>query len=353
MERALNRIWYGGASGSLLPLLLLLPLSWLYGAVMGVRRAFYAQGWLPSYRIDRPVIVVGNVTVGGTGKTPLVAWLAEQLTRRGLKVGILSRGYGATATKPIIVEPGSRWQNVGDEPLLLRQRTGCDVVVSIDRVAGAQLLMQRGADVILADDGLQHLRLVRDVEIVVVDGARGFGNGQLLPAGPLREPATRASLANLVVINGPPEHSSLAHLPMAQDHQAVQMGLAPGRVLSVSGKQADRALESFRGQRVHAVAGIGNPLRFFADLRARGLDVVEHPFADHHPFTAADLDFADAAPVLMTEKDAVKCRALADPRWLAKAWYVPVTARFSDAHAANLVEQVVASLGRSVKTVVR
>ena len=351
MEPALNRIWYGGASTSPLALLLW-PLSWLYGTVMSIRRVLYAQGWLPSFRIDRPVVVVGNVTVGGTGKTPLVAWIADALTRRGLKVGILSRGYGASATVPTVVEPGSHWQQVGDEPLLLRQRTGCDVVVSIDRVAGAKLLSQRGADVILADDGLQHLRLARDVEIVVVDGARGFGNGRLLPAGPLREPAARASLANLIVINGSPEHPSITHMPTAQDLHPVHMGLQPGRVLSLSGRQAGRALESFSGQRVHAVAGIGNPKRFFADLRAYGLVVVEHPFADHHPFTASDLDFGDSAPVLMTEKDAVKCRALADPRWVAKAWYVPVTARFSDAHAAGLIEQVFARLGRSVKTVV-
>jgi tetraacyldisaccharide 4'-kinase len=339
MERALTRIWYGGASSSLL----LLPLAWLYGAVMSVRRMFYAQGWLPSYRMDRPVIVVGNLTVGGTGKTPLVAWLAEKLTHRGLRVGILSRGYGSTGAGPRIVEPTSRWQDVGDEPLLLRQRTGCNVVVAADRVAGAQLLMKRGADVILSDDGLQHLRLARDVEIVVVDGARGFGNGRLLPAGPLREPASRVALANVVVINGPAEHRSISRQRMARDLQSVQMNLAPGTVLPVAGVRADRSLESFRGQRVHAVAGIGNPWRFFADLRGRGLDIVEHPFADHHPFTAADLDFGDTAPVLMTEKDAVKCRAFAD----ARAWYVPVTAQFSDAHAAGMLGHLEQALNRT------
>ena len=349
MERALNRIWYGGAPTSLL----LLPLAWLYGAVMSVRRVFYELGWLPSYRVERPVVVVGNLTVGGTGKTPLVAWLAERLTERGLRVGIVSRGYGSASATPRVVEPNSRWQDVGDEPLLLRQRTGCDVVVATDRVAGAQLLVQRGADVILADDGLQHLRLARDVEIVVVDGARGFGNGFLLPAGPLREPAARLALANFVVINGPPEHASIAHQPMARDMQPVQMALSPGTVLPVAGSRADRTLESFRGQRVHAVAGIGNPGRFFADLRGRGLNVVEHPFPDHHPFTAADLDFGDAAPVLMTEKDAVKCRAFAGAPALAAAWFVPVTARFSDTHAVGMVDHVVARLGRSVNAVVR
>lgn len=350
MERALNRIWYGGASTSLL---LLVPLSWLYRAVMSVRREFYAQGWLPSYRMDRPVVVVGNLTVGGTGKTPLVAWLAEKLTERGLRVGILSRGYGSSATTPRVVEPNSRWQESGDEPLLLRQRTGCDVVVSVDRVAGAHLLVKRGADVILADDGLQHLRLARDVEIVVVDGARGFGNGLLLPAGPLREPASRAALANLVVINGPPEHASIAKQPSGRDMHSIQMSLAPGAVRPVAAVRAERTLESFRGQRVHAVAGIGNPGRFFADLRARGLDIVEHPFADHHPFTSADLDFGASAPVLMTEKDAVKCRALVGARALADAWYVPVTARFSDTQASGMLDQVLAHLGRSVSTVVK
>jgi tetraacyldisaccharide 4'-kinase len=345
MERALNRIWYGGAPASLL----LLPLSWLYGVVMSVRRTFYAQGWLASYRVGRPVIVVGNLTVGGTGKTPLVAWLAERLKARGLRVGIVSRGYGSTSTAPRVIEPTSRWQDAGDEPLLLRQRTGCDVVVSTDRVAGAHLLVQRGADVILADDGLQHLRLARDAEILVIDGARGFGNGRLLPAGPLREPVSRAGWASVVVINGPAEHASIAQVPVAPDRWPVPMTLAPGRVLPVAGVRADRSLESFRGQKVHAVAGIGNPARFFADLRGRGLDLVEHAFADHHPFTAADLDFGDAQPVLMTEKDAVKCRAFAD----ARAWYVPVTAQFSDVHAGAMLETVIAKLGRSVNEFVR
>jgi tetraacyldisaccharide 4'-kinase len=344
MERALNRIWYGGAPTSIL----LLPLSWLYRAVMAVRRVFYEQGWLSSYRVSRPVIVVGNLTVGGTGKTPFVAWLAEKLTQRGLRVGILSRGYGSNAVVPRVVEPSSSWQQVGDEPLLLRHRTGCDVVVSVDRAAGAQLLVQRGADVVVCDDGLQHLRLARDVEIVVIDGARGFGNGRLLPAGPLREPSSRVALANLVVINGRPEHASITRLPGSRDLSPMQMSLFAGRVMPVAGVRADRALESFRGQRVHAVAGIGNPWRFFADLRARGLDIVEHPFPDHHPYTAADLAFGDAQAVLMTEKDAVKCRTFAD----ARLWYVPVAARFSDAHSAELLEKVAGKLGR-VDAVVR
>jgi tetraacyldisaccharide 4'-kinase len=341
MERALTALWYRGGPAALL----LQPLAWLYGAVMTVRRDFYERGWLPSHRVARPVVVVGNLTVGGTGKTPLVAWLAEKLSQRGLSVGILSRGYGSSANAPRAVEPSSSWREVGDEPLLLRQRTGCATVVATDRVAGARALIERGVDVIIADDGLQHLRLARNCEVVVIDGTRGFGNGRLLPAGPLREPVAQLAHADLVVFNGAPEHESIAHLGLPANARCAQMTLFPGNAVPLDGRRTARALESFRGQRVHAVAGIGNPVRFFGDLRGRGLDIIEHPFADHHPFTAADLDFGADTPVLMTEKDAVKCRAFAS----ARLWYVPVTARFSDAHAAEVLERVVEKLGFSVK----
>ncbi len=341
MQRAINGLWYGGGGSAAL---LLAPFAWLYRGVTGVRRAMYSSGWLTTQHVGRPVVVVGNLTVGGTGKTPLVAWLAEQLQERQVSVGILSRGYGRSDGAPRIVEPDSNWREVGDEPLLLRQRTGCVTVVSADRVAGARLLTERGVDVILADDGLQHLRLARDCEIVVVDGARGFGNGRLLPAGPLREPVAKAADADLIVINGAATHASLAEVARQRADSVVQMTLAPANALPVSGGTQSRPLESFRGRRVHAVAGIGHPARFFADLRGRGLEVVEHPFADHHPFVAADLEFGDAAPILMTEKDAVKCRAFAQARW----WYLPVSARFSDAQATVVLECVIGSLRRAV-----
>jgi len=340
VERVLTGMWYGDGSAAIL----LQPLAALYAAATSVRRSLYAAGTLPSIRVGRPVIVVGNLTVGGTGKTPLVAWLAERLAQRGVAVGTLSRGYGSSARVPRLVDSGASWQEVGDEPLLLRNRTGRPTVVAVDRVAGARQLIEQGVEVILADDGLQHLRLARDCEIIVIDGARGFGNGRLLPAGPLRESVAHTARADLVVVNGTPSHPTLKQLAQLADGRCVQMTLIPGNAIPMDGRRTARTLESFRGQRVHAVAGIGNPARFFGDLRSRGLDVIEHPFPDHHPFTRGDLAFGDDAPVLMTEKDAVKCRAFAD----ARLWYVPVTARFSEAHASVVLERVIAKLGFAV-----
>lgn len=340
MERALTRLWYGNSAAGVL----LQPLASLYGGVTALRRGLYASGVFGSYAVGRPVIVVGNLTVGGTGKTPLVAWLAERLKAHRLSVGILSRGYGSSGSTPRYVGAKSTWQDVGDEPLLLHERTGCPTVVATNRVEGARMLVSQRADVIIADDGLQHLRLKRDCEIVVVDGSRGFGNGRLLPAGPLRERAERIVQADIVVTNGPPMHQSLAQLGLTGEARSASMSLIPGNVVPVDGRYGARTLESFRGKPVHAVAGIGNPERFFADLRGRGLTLIEHAFPDHHPFTGGDLDFSDGAPILMTEKDAVKCRALANDR----LWYVPVTARFSDAQAEWIMERVLKKLGFAV-----
>jgi tetraacyldisaccharide 4'-kinase len=336
MEQWLTQLWYRESAGPSL----LQPLAWLYGLISGLRRYAYARGWLKTQRVGKPVIVVGNLTVGGTGKTPLVAWLAEQLSASGLKVGIVSRGYGRSQRAPQVVHVESGWRDVGDEPFLLRQLTGCDTVVARDRSAGARHLVALGVDVVIADDGLQHLRLARDCEIVVVDGARGFGNGRLLPAGPLREPACRVREASVVVVNGVPEHASLLAGEGSLAPTTLQMSLYGGEAYRLDGLAGPQSLEHFSGQRVHAVAGIGNPSRFFRDLRARGIDVIEHPFADHHPFVAADLTFADDLSVLMTQKDAVRCRSLANER----LWYVPVVARFGDAQARELLDRVVRTL---------
>jgi tetraacyldisaccharide 4'-kinase len=285
------------------------------------------------------VVVVGNLTVGGTGKTPLTIWLARELTALGLKVGVVSRGYGAHSGKrPRLVDAQAQWRDVGDEPLIIARRTACPTVIARDRVAGARELVARGVDVIVADDGLQHLALARDCEIVVIDGARGFGNGRLLPAGPLREPLARLRQADAVVVNGVSTHGSLAQaLPGGTP---LNMTLRATEAVRLDALGATRPLESFRGQRVHAVAGIGNPARFFAELRAHGTEVLEHAFPDHHPFSGAELQFGDGLPVLMTEKDAVKCAAFANPRM----WYVPVAAQFPAADAHELLRRVLAKV---------
>jgi tetraacyldisaccharide 4'-kinase len=334
MERALTELWYREhARPSLLQ-----PLGWLYGGLVAARRRAYASGWARSAGPGRPVVVVGNLTVGGTGKTPLTIWLARALRAAGLRVGIVARGYRSrSGSAPRRVTLDSRWQDVGDEPLILARRSACPTVVGIDRLAAARMLAADGVDVILADDGLQHLRLARACEIVVIDGARGIGNGRLLPAGPLREPVTRLREVDAVVVNGTLTRGSLAaRLPGV----VLGMQLEATEVLSLD-ERSRRPLASFNGQRVHAVAGIGNPQRFFSELRAHGLEVIEHAFPDHHPLTAAQVAFADVLPVLMTEKDAVKCRSFANPR----LWYVPVTAQLTTHDAQELLARVRAKVG--------
>jgi len=333
MPARLPERWYGPPSHRSL----LEPFGWLYGALMRVRRRAYAAGIFPSQRVGCPVVIIGNLTVGGTGKTPLTLWLARALGARGIEVGLLSRGYGRSGGEVRVVQGDSAWAEVGDEPLLLARRSGCPTVVAADRVAGARRLLQLGARVILCDDGLQHLRLARDCEILVIDGARGFGNGRVLPAGPLREsPAAALAGADLKVVTGAPEHASLAGAGAL-----LRMDLVPGDACALVPGQGGRPLAAFRGAAVHAVAGIGNPARFFRDLRAQGLNLIEHAFPDHYRLSAADLAFGDDLPVLMTQKDAVKCEAFADVRF----WYVPVEARFSEADARTLLQCVCGKLG--------
>ena len=330
MRGQLERLWYGDGAGAAL----LLPLAWAYGAVSSLRRQAYRSGLLRPRRLTRPVVVVGNLTVGGTGKTPLTIWLAQQLSDARLQVGIVSRGYGRQGTGTRSVQGDSDWRDVGDEPVILARRSGCPTMVAADRVAAARTLIARGAQLILADDGLQHLRLGRDCSVVVVDGSRGFGNGRLLPAGPLREPAAALKKADIVVVNGEPVHGSLRGGALPEG--ALRMQLVGREAVRLDGRAAPAALGAFRGRRVHAVAGIGNPERFFSQLRSHGIEVIAHPFADHHPFTARELAFADELPVLMTEKDAVKCAPFAN----ARLWYVPVGAEFSEPDGRRLRAQV-------------
>jgi len=314
-----EEIWYGGS-----PLALaLLPLSWIYALVAAARQRAYASGLLPSARLPAPVIVVGNVTVGGTGKTPLVVWLVEFLRAHGWHPGVVSRGYGGRARHwPQQVRADSDPVMVGDEPVLIAQRTRCPVAAGPDRAeAVAALLEHHACDVVVSDDGLQHYALARDVEIAVIDGVRRFGNGQLLPAGPLREPAGRVRRVDMTVANGLAGRGEFA------------MQLRPGALMALGRDRPALALQALQPREVHAVAGIANPERFFETLRAAGLRVHRHPFADHHRFAAADLQFGDRLPVVMTEKDAVKCRRFA----ARDHWYLPVSAVLPEVFGRRLL----------------
>lgn len=302
----LEEYWYKGHPFATL----LTPLSWLFRMLAALRRRAYRSGLLRSVRLPVPVIVVGNITVGGTGKTPLVVWLAELLRARGRRPGIVCRGYrGRAAEWPQTVTEHSDPHQVGDEAVLLARRTGCTVIAGPDRVAAARRAVGSGCDVIIADDGLQHYALARDIEIVVIDGARRFGNGRCLPAGPLREPVRRLASVDFVVANGAAQGGEYG---MRLDSDEFRR-LGDGRTATA---------EYFAGRDVHAVAGIGNPARFFRQLRTMGLTITEHPFPDHHAFTAEDVDFGAGAVVIMTEKDAVKWPSAEHGEY----WYLPVNA---------------------------
>ncbi len=291
---------------------MLRSLAGLYAGLTALRRGLYRRGLFASVRLPVPVVVVGNISIGGTGKTPLVIALVQTLRARGWNPGVISRGYAGTARTPTLVDAQSNPQIVGDEACLIFQTTQAPVIVGRDRVAAARRLLESGGiDVLIADDGLQHYRLARDIEICVIDGERRFGNGHLLPAGPLREPVTRLNAVTFRICNG-----GIA----AADE--IGMALSGDEAVSLRDPLQRRALRDFSALRVHAVAGIGNPMRFFAQLRAHGIDPIEHAFADHHAFAAGDIEFGDALPVLMTEKDAVKCRRFAHQ----DHWSVPVQA---------------------------
>ena len=286
------RHWYRLSAVSIL----LYPVSLVFRLLVALRRLLFKFGVLPSERLHIPVVVIGNLTVGGTGKTPLLLALAKALRRSGLRPGILSRGYGGTSVSPRAVTAGDEAERVGDEPLLLAERSGCPVWVGADRVAAARALCAAHPDcnLILCDDGLQHYRLRRDFEIAVED-ERGVGNGLLLPAGPLREPADRRVDAKVTNARKP-------------GPGGFAMRLVAAGMYRVGDASAPLALSELSGKKLHAVAGIGNPGRFFATLSGMGLVFSAHPFPDHHAFLEPDLQFADCDFVLMTEKDAVKCR---------------------------------------------
>lgn len=319
----LEQQWYEGGP---LPWLLL-PVSFLFGLLTSLRRLCYRIGLCSSCKLPVPVIVVGNISVGGTGKTPMVEYVARLLADQGYHPGIISRGYGGKAEQwPQAVTADSDAALVGDEPVLIASRTGMPVVVGPQRVLAAQTLLQQHpkADVIISDDGMQHYALQRDIEIAIIDGERRLGNGWLLPAGPLRESALRLKQVDLVVVNGEASGAGeyAMHLELAEAHL-------------LNGNET-KSLATWQGQTVHAVAGIGHPPRFFRALQQFGITVIPHPFPDHYAYSPQDLMFDDDLPILMTEKDAVKCRRLE----LEQAWVVPVTAQLDKTYNEQLLNRL-------------
>ncbi len=347
--------------------LILLPTSWLFRALAALRRRLYKSGILTSYKLPAPVVVIGNISVGGTGKTPLTLAIAQQLSDAGFHPIIVSRGFGGTLVQQPVTSSSTADQ-VGDEPLLMARRGICPVWVGRDRVATAKQALQAcpQCDVVLCDDGLQHYRLQRDVEICVIDGVRRFGNGYLLPAGPLREPVSRLKTVDAVVVNGgnlralspnSPPYPQGASLPGTRccaattarqagesDSVSLRDDLVNQYAMQLSGDifynlnnpEQTAAAQDLQGLRLHAVAGIGHPQRFFDHLKSLGLTVTPHAFADHHPYKTADLVFNECDALLLTEKDAVKCAAFADEKF----WVLRVDALIDPALTAQLLRKI-------------
>ncbi len=322
LSEAVQKGWYRADPPSSR---ILRGLSRLYGTLARRRRERFLRDRAPATRLAVPVIVVGNISVGGTGKTPLTIALVEALREHGWHPGVVSRGYGGQRRVPELLNDMPDPIEVGDEPCLIRARTGAPVAVGRDRPAAAQLLVEAGVDVVVADDGLQHYPLQRDVEICVIDGIRRFGNGWLLPAGPLREPLERLDTVDFKVCNG--------GVPEADE---VPMRLLGDLAYPMLGSDHPMSLESLAGRRVHAVAAIGNPRRFFDSLRAQRIEPIMHAFPDHHAFSARDLDFDDKLPVLMTGKDAVKCVYFARPNWYS----VPVRAELPSTFVSAVIDRL-------------
>jgi tetraacyldisaccharide 4'-kinase len=277
-----------------------------------------------------PVLVVGNVSVGGTGKTPVTIALCAALQQAGFKPGVISRGYRAQPPVfPHRVDPSDSADHCGDEPLLIARRTGCPVVIAPKRADAARALLQyHDCDVLICDDGLQHYALQRDIEIAVVDAARGFGNGHCLPLGPLREPLSRLQRVDAILLNGADNEAS------SNREKRYGFRLQPSAFVNLhSGESVAPREWCAQYPQVHALAGIGNPARFFTTLRELGCTPIEHAFADHHTFTAEDLRFGDALPLVMTEKDAVKCVDFAS----AQHWYLQVGAALPDSLISALI----------------
>ncbi|SEK31476.1 lipid-A-disaccharide kinase [Colwellia chukchiensis] len=343
--RLIEKVWFHGHAAKWLLVPVLLPLTVLFALVSWLRRLAYQLGVLSQVTSSVPVVVVGNIGIGGNGKTPLVLYLVEQLSQQGIKVGVVSRGYGAKAPHyPYHVTAESSAIQAGDEPLLIQRRSGVDVVIGADRVQACQRLIELGCELIIADDGLQHYRLARAFEFIVVDGRRLFGNGLLLPAGPLRERIARIKSADCVVVNGEstwPEQASKLSVPV------VTMQLSAKNLVHVKSGRHVKLADFLQQQQVqengiNAIAGIGDPQRFFNSLTQYGFKLNDKQgFVDHQAYTEQDLRaFAADMALLMTEKDAVKCAEFAQENY----WYVPVDAMFTAHQGSDTMTHIVATL---------
>lgn len=318
----LPRYWY---RQSLHPVtILLLPFSWLFGWCAALRRKLYRTGVLASHRFPVPVLVVGNITVGGTGKTPFVIWLANFLRANGYRPGIVSRGAGGQKhVTPYLVRTHDVPATVGDEALLLVNRTNCPVVIGLNRAeAVRELLKQSHSNLVISDDGMQHYRMARDIEIALIDAERRLGNQQFLPAGPLREPPSRLNDVDMVVVKDGNQ----------EDQWTVSM--VPLQFIAVNNHEIKLNLQAFADKKVHAVAGIAYPEKFFSMLKELGMEVIPHVFPDHYVYNAQDLLFEDDLPIIMTEKDAVKCRRFVGQH----RWYVEVELETSQAFQQKLLK---------------
>jgi tetraacyldisaccharide 4'-kinase len=330
-DAIITKAWYEGA----LWLYLLWPLSILYHAVIVIRKFFYRLGIFKVHYVNVPVVVVGNITVGGTGKSPLVCHLVESLRNKGFNPGIVSRGYGAKLGKYQVREvfAHSLPSEVGDEPLMLKKKLDCRIFVSPSRALAAKTLEKVGCDIIISDDGLQHYALHRDIDICVFDGQRKWGNGHLLPMGPLREPISRLHSIPYLVVNGATNASSYGQSDLNQ--KAFSMTLQTESLVSLNTNNT-KPLKEYSGKTIHAVAAIGHPERFFKTLGDAGIELETHAFGDHHAYQESDFEFDDELPIIMTEKDAVKCELFE----LKDAWFLPVTATLNGDLAGQIIKDV-------------
>ena len=318
LETLIEKVWYSKNIFSLL----LSPLSLIYISIIYLRHTLYQLGLISITKINVPTIVIGNIVAGGTGKTPLVIWLAKYLKNKGFLLGIVSRGYGGTYLSNIeLVKPTSNPLLVGDEPVIIARNTNCPVVVAKKRAKGAKKLVEKyNCNIILCDDGMQHYSLARDIEIAVIDGQRRFGNNYCFPAGPLREPKSRIFKADLIV--------SKYNARTCE----YKMDYTYNQLVSLNKLSKAITISDLHGMTVHAIAGINNPDHFFSYLRSHKLELIIHKFPDHYSYTEDDVKFNDNFSVVMTEKDAVKCLNYSSD----KHWYIPISAELSKSFACDL-----------------